>query len=346
MEDTRAYYLASKLYDGTISAAERLELDQWIAAEPSRSSLLDDMAMLLGPLTAAVNTPVDSTDADWNSLRMAIGNTAVTTPAAPQPVAHTPKVIPMQRKATIGWQRYAVAAAVVLLVAVGGFWLLQRDPQGTVGSPTTFATKAGERRSFDLADGSSVQLNGGSKLTLAAGFSQDNRQLSLEGEAYFKVKKDPAHPFEVSTGGVKTTVLGTEFNLRAYPGAASIHLGVIEGKVKFAPIQSGAGQILVANESADFDAQRGTVLKTTGQPADAAAWRDGVLVFVDEPLQEAVSRINQFYDIDLRLGSGLQDARLTTRFTQDQDEAAMLDVLATTYQAKVRRTGETVWLEK
>jgi transmembrane sensor len=331
MEDTRAYYLASKLYDGTISAAERQELDQWIAASPSRSSFLDEMALLLGPLTASVNAPVSSTDADWKSLRLAIASQQ----APPAAV----------RKPALGWPRIAVAAAVALLVAFGAFWMLQGGPQ-PADSPLTFATKAGEQHTVTLADGSTVQLNGGSKLTLAAGFGKENRQLSLEGEAYFEVQKDPARPFEVSTGGVKTTVLGTKFNLRAYQPDASVRLSVVEGKVNFASIQSGAGQIFVANESGDFDAKRGTVQKIAVLPADAAAWRDGALVFVDEPLVEAVSRINQFYDIDLRLGSGLQDARLTTRFDAQQDEAAMLDVLATTYQARVRREGKTVWLEK
>lgn len=338
MEDTRAYYLASKHYDGTLSAAERQELDQWMAASPSRSNFLDEMALLLAPLTASVNAPVADTDADWNALRLAIGSQQAAAPA------HVPASAPA-RKSAFGWPRIAVAAAVALLVAFGAFWVLQGDPQAS-DSPLTFATKAGERHTVTLADGSTVQLNGGSKLTVAAGFGKENRQLSLEGEAYFEVQKDPARPFEVSTGGVKTTVLGTKFNLRAYQPAVAVRLSVVEGKVNFAPIQSGAGQIFVANESGDFDPKRGTVLRTADLPADAAAWRDGALVFVDEPLAEAVSRINQFYDIDLRLGSGLQDARLTTRFDAQHDEAAMLDVLATTYQARVRREGRTAWLEK
>lgn len=341
MEDTRAYYLASKLYDGTIDAAERQELDQWIAADPSRDRFLDEVALLLGPLTASVNAPVTRTEADWQSLRMAIGSAAQPTPTP----AAAPKVIPMARKVAPGWQRYAIAAAVALLVTIGGFWMLQGNG-GKSLAPTVYVTKAGEQRSLTLADGSKVQLSGGSKLSLAAGFSKENRQLSLEGEAYFEVQKDPAHPFEVSTGAVKTTVLGTQFNLRAYQPGVAVHLSVVEGKVKFAPIASDAGQIFVANESGDFDAVRGTVVKTTDLPVDAAAWRDGVLAFSDAPLAEAVSRINQFYDIDIRLGSGLQDARLTTRFAPHSDEAAMLDVLATTYQARVRRAGKTVWLEK
>ena len=121
MEDTRAYYLASKLYDGTIDAAERQELDQWIAADPSRDRFLDEVALLLGPLTASVNAPVTRTEADWQSLRMAIGSAAQPTPTP----AAAPKVIPMARKAAPGWQRYAIAAAVALLVTVGGFWMLQ-----------------------------------------------------------------------------------------------------------------------------------------------------------------------------------------------------------------------------
>jgi transmembrane sensor len=337
MEDTRAYYLASRLHDGIISATERTELDRWIAADPARSNFLDEVAQILGPVSNAVNIPVTTTDSDWLALRQALG-------APEQAAPKVARVIPIQRAPQRSPMRYAVAAAVALLVAFGAYWMLQGGKEAA-GSPTTYATKDGERREIALPDGSKVMLGGGSQLVAAAGFSREHRQLSLTGEAYFEVKKDPAHPFEVTTGGVKTTVLGTQFNLRAYQPDISVSLSVVEGKVNFAPLASGAGQIFVANESGNFDAQHGTVLRTAVLPSDAAAWRENVLVFADTPLQEAVSRINHFYDIDIRLGSGLQDARLTTRLVGD-DEAAMLDVLATTYQASVRRAGKTVWLEK
>lgn len=332
MEEQRAYYLASKRLDGNLSAIEQAELDQWMAADPSRATLLQDLGQILPLLTDSIQaTPVGNTDTEWTMLKSRMVE------AEP-----SPKVIPMRRN---NWARYAIAAAAMAVLAVGAYWIVAGLGGKAKDFAFSYATAEGEQKAFTLPDGSQVELNGGSKLYGEADFGGDARKVRLEGEAFFSVKRDETKPFEVLTGAVRTTVLGTQFNLRAYQKNGPVHLSVVEGKVKFAAENSGKGEIFVANESGVFDPVHGKVSKTNTNAGNAVAWRDGELVFDDEPLTEAVLRLNHFYDIDLRLGSGLEDARLTTRFSQD-DETVMLEALATAYQARIRRDGKTVWLEK
>lgn len=334
MELERAYFLASKQVDGNISQEEREELKAWMDEDPSRGEILTDLDSFLGDMTQAVNSAAPETDLAWTALLGKISVEADEKPVIQMPVA-TPR-------GNNGW-KYAAAAAVALLLMVGGYVFLGGEKGAKEAS--TYATTAKERKVIDLPDGSKVHLNSGSTLVAEAGFGGKSRKVRLEGEAYFDVASDPSKPFEVTVGSTKTTVLGTEFNLRSYRNGDPVHLDVAEGKVRFSAPEIGQEEIFTANQSGKFDPATRRIAHIADPANESAAWRQGVLSFKEEALANAIPRLNHFYDIDIRLGAGLEDAQLTARF-EGNDETAMLDILATTYSAKVRREGKVAWLEK
>ncbi|RAJ81841.1 ferric-dicitrate binding protein FerR (iron transport regulator) [Chitinophaga dinghuensis] len=139
------------------------------------------------------------------------------------------KTIPITSNAIFRYTRHlAVAASMLVLITLAFFWW-QRHP--ATAAKQIFISKAGERKSFQLPDGSTVTLNGDSRLTLEQGFSTANRQMQLSGEAFFNIVANPAIPAIIHAGIMEVKVLGTSFNLKAYPEDNHATASLISGRI-------------------------------------------------------------------------------------------------------------------
>ena len=143
-------------------------------------------------------------------------------------------VLPSRPKAKVRrmvLQFTGVAAAVALAFFVGRQWLpAAQSPAETV--PQQLVTQKGSRSHIKLPDGTTVWLNAGSKLNYPRQFTGGKREVALEGEAFFDVAKDPDRPFTVRTKTFAIRVLGTEFNVAAYPDENKLETTLISGKVQ------------------------------------------------------------------------------------------------------------------
>lgn len=156
----------------------------------------------------------------------------------------------------------------------------------------------GSRVSFNLPDGTTGMLNSGSHLSYSLPFA-NNRQVKLEGEAWFEVKKDKDHPFEINAGNSKVKVLGTSFNLSAYPSENYVEVVLQEGKVEFADKEHDKKITLLPSERLVF--QNGDINKTKTDPAKYNAWTEGKLVFRGDPMSEVARRIERWYNVKVTL---------------------------------------------
>jgi transmembrane sensor len=127
--------------------------------------------------------------------------------------------------------RWAVAATVLLTLSVTLYFISKNNliHHAVVESVQTLKAK---KRHFTLSDGTYIVLNADSKLIFPSEFNGNIREVTLSGEAYFRVHHDPAHPFVIHTGKMDVRVLGTEFNLKAYPGDNSNETTLLRGKVQ------------------------------------------------------------------------------------------------------------------
>ncbi|MEG2276966.1 MAG: DUF4974 domain-containing protein [Odoribacter sp.] len=150
-----------------------------------------------------------------------------------------------------------------------------------------------------LADGTGVWLNSESSLHYPVTFTGEKRIVYLEGEAYFKVAKNAQMPFVVVAGGTETEVLGTEFNLRAYPDETVISTTLVEGSVLLRDTKKNHPIVLLPGE-------QGNVVKTNGliskHPVDSylyTAWKDGRLVFRSSRMEELLKELSRWYDVEV-----------------------------------------------
>lgn len=231
-------------------------------------------------------------------------------------IRHTTPQKPLYRRA---WLRYA---AVIIFTAGLGGWLYARyQPAG----PTIVQTGVGVTRQLILPDGSTVTLNAGSTLRIAAGFGRRNRTVTLDGEAFFVIHPDPAHPFRVQHGQVTTTVLGTAFNIRHYPGGENQTVAVASGKVQVAA--AGENYVLESNETLQYDNGSGLAVKGHEDTALIGQWQHAMLDFNGYTLSAMVAELQRQYPVSIQLHTTPADtAHYNIRFRRENIRN-VLDVL-------------------
>ena len=145
-----------------------------------------------------------------------------------------------------------------------------------------------------LSDGTVVYLNSDSCLKYPEVFTGNERKVYLEGEAYFEVAKDKEHPFKVMAQGVEVNVLGTHFNVNAYPERTDVVTTLVEGKVR---VGRGTRQIvLVPGEQAAASAESLNVKKVDVR--EYIAWKDGLFVFSRMSLEEIMRQVYRWYGVE------------------------------------------------
>jgi ferric-dicitrate binding protein FerR (iron transport regulator) len=214
----------------------------------------------------------------------------------------------MNKQPVAGNRRLLTLAkyAAVLLVVAGLGWLLHSRLAGP--EYMTASTGTGERRTVTLSDGSTVELNAESSLSFPRTFGGRNREVQLSGEGFFHVTKDPKHPFIIHSGELQTTVLGTSFNIMAYPDDPVSLVSVATGKVRvrMAAVNPSCAPampetILLPNEQAYYQKSDQLLQKQTIGSGQLAAWRQGLIVLDGLSLRNASKVLERWYHVDFRI---------------------------------------------
>lgn len=157
----------------------------------------------------------------------------------------------------------------------------------------------GTRSRFNLPDGSSGWLNSDSYLKYPVRFN-GNRQVELNGEAFFDVAKKKSSPFFVlAEGGIRVEALGTEFNVMAYPDCPRIEVSLEEGSVKVTRSGTDLKQTLVPDQRLVFSKSESKVVINSGDNSYFTSWKDGYLVFRNVSLQEVADRLARWYNSEI-----------------------------------------------
>jgi len=225
----------------------------------------------------------------------------------------------------------------IQIVKLADGQLLYRIPKATQKTGlehlfNTVQTPNGGQYQLILEDGTKVWLNAASSLHYPMAFTKNERIVELQGEAYFEVAKDKARKFLVKTTQQQVTVLGTHFNINAYPEEGSVKTTLLEGSVQVEQQgkEPGAMVFLKPGQASQLSGDR-FVVKTV-DTEEAVAWKNGYFVFDNEDLKTAIRKVARWYDLDVEyagqfgaveiggsvsrfdnIGQVLQVLRLTTK---------------------------------
>jgi len=241
----------------------------------------------------------------------------------------------------------AAAAAVLLLFVVYGLF------QGTAKKTTVkrdhvVQTAKGERKKITLLDGSTVWLNAESSLSFAPGFGKKYRKLNLVGEAYFEVSPKRDCPFILYAGGIKTRVLGTSFNVKAYPNYRQIKVAVSSGKVQVADL-TAAGQenqrfLLAKGQALSYSLAQGKATLHVEQPSDQYLWLSNKLFIDHYDLQEIALELSRYYGMPVKTrGSTTKSDHYTIALGQIALPEA-LKILSSLTKVNMYEKDGTIWM--
>lgn len=161
----------------------------------------------------------------------------------------------------------------------------------------TLTTPRGKDYKVTLPDGSKVWLNADSKLVFPEQFTGDKRLVTLHGEAYFNVARDEKHPFEVKNDFFITSVLGTEFNVRAY-AEADAHLVLVRGKVGLCSKVHPEMRLVSPGQKAQWKKDGEFVIDEVDTYA-YVQWKEGYFYFNNVPLVEVMKELGRWYNVDI-----------------------------------------------
>lgn len=185
----------------------------------------------------------------------------------------------------------------------------------------------GKRSSLQLADGSRVWINSGSKVEFPSDFTEaDNRKILVEGEIYIEVEKDLQRPFLVITPHFEVTVLGTKFNVFAYSADSLQHVTVVEGLVSIVSGDKKQENFLAQNQQLKIEKSRETINEV--DVYHYISWKDGILRFESEPLENILTRLSRYYDIYLEYGRGIESIRCSGKLFLFDDPKIVFDNIA------------------
>lgn len=219
---------------------------------------------------------------------------------------------------------FAMVAAVALLCAMGWMVYEYMRPAGM----HTVSTLA-ECRSIKLPDGTEVTLNHFSSLTYPERFRGEYRKVTLKGEGCFEVSKDKKHPFIVQAEVVKVRVLGTHFNIEAYPDNPEVKATLFEGSVAVSTAHHPEGIVLHPNESAIYNkVEKSLTRKTEENVSEKIAWQNGIFIFNRLPLQEIARKLSNSFGVEIKIeNEELRNYRLTARFSNGESLEDILYLL-------------------
>lgn len=305
-----------RLQGETVTERDWLDFDAWLTASPVHAQAYD--AVL------AFDHRLD------RDARLAEG-----APAAP-PIASN--VIPL-RPARRAWL-WSAGAAIAATFVAGAILLPNSGLMGV--HETTYSTGVGERRTIALEDGSRIEMNAASRLTVR--FERKARRVHLgDAQAFFDVAKDTSRPFLISAGDTQVRVVGTQFDVRHRDGqvAVNVQRGLVEVRPNLpseaASFRLRPGQGLSHRKGQTADARLSTVAVE-----EVAGWRQGRLIYRDQPLSQIAGDMNRLFPRPVKLGDAeAANMRLSGVLIVDEQDA-MVDRLSHLLPVRTTTTKDAI----
>jgi transmembrane sensor len=321
MDKERIWILLSKKMSGEIGPVELKELEALLKQEDQAVGdwMVEAWSAPLRP------APVDEAEfVNWKAIQEGIDS-------------REGKVLAL--KGYRPWLWAAASFVLLSLAGAGGYWYAVKNKPLEPLEESTASTTPDSRSKIALPDGSTIWLNSDSKIMYNNRFGVDNRDITLKGEAYFDVARNPSVPFVVHAGGVDIQVLGTAFNVTAYEKDLQVTTALVQGSVALsAPSKPGWKLLLKPHQkiailidsarSALSRLKPGTVLPIQPEPKSniipEISWVDDKLVFYKETFGELTKRMERWYGVAIEIkGADLDKVRLTGVFDKESLDQAL-----------------------
>ena len=273
----------------------------YLEQNPEKLSLIEDAKLLILDLNLKTEVSQSRIDNLWKQID--------------QDIQEDSKKNSGTKTRSISFRRYyAIAASVIILV--GAFFIFRNFNQGN-STPTVAFTGKGEQKKVNLPDGSLATLNADSRISYQSDNWDKSRNLKLEGEAFFEVKKGSKFEVEANQGTVE--VLGTSFNV--FTREKALKVECMTGKVKLTGKLGNSVQVLDPGTGAKLE--QGKLKKYTFDKAEGSKWRTGEFDFQDTPLKAVFDEVARQFNVKIEYKTNIQ-GRMYNGFFTNKDLSSAL----------------------
>ena len=248
-------------------------------------------------------------------------------------IANQVKPVAIRSHLRIVWQAAAILLLPLLIAATSYFYIRNHQLEKHFAKQMNITVQSGERAHLTLPDGTTVRMNVASSVTYPTNFGFQNREISLNGEAFFTVTKDSTRPFIVETPYLKVKALGTVFNIDSYENADRVETTLLEGAVQIVTKRDNPqATLLKPNEKAIFYKKTGKLDVEKTDLRYETAWVNGELIFRSATFEEMIKVLSRYYGIEVDIvSSKIQNERYTGSFNA-KNMTDVLDLLQFNYQ--------------
>lgn len=351
-DETYIWSLITKKFSGEATESELSELEDLLRKQPSWQYSYE-MLSSWWPLLGSQDTDQEAAGS-FSRIRALIEPAAEVRPAEDLP-GMAPWEMPGYSRGST-WKKWMISAAVVAVIVLGGGWLLRNHPSDTAATRVAssqaagvseISTRYGSKSKVTLPDGTMVWLNSGSNFTYDNNhFGETDREVTLSGEAFFKVVHDPGHPFIIHAGKIDIKVLGTSFDVKSYPEDATTEATLIQGSIEVSFLDQPQKKVLLAPSeklivfnddqlvlknlnSLKPDTKKGyEIAPITVIPSDSTvvetSWVENKLAFRSETFADLAIQMERWYNVDINFSdSAVKQYRFTGIFTTESLDQAL-----------------------
>ena len=346
MTDQTGWRLLARYLSGECSEEEIEKLHEWASSDPNNQELLEQ--------TIKIWNALDLESQNWHiaAARLRLAHEA----GLPARIKELkPKGESRALPGARNWSDrrnkfvghfFRMAAMVLIGVSLAYLYKIAvlRSPQQETVEWKQLLVANGKKATITLEDGTKITLDAGSVFKYPQKFTEKKREVFLQGEGYFEVSslKDRA-PFVVHTNEAVVNVLGTEFNVRAWPQTDRVKVAVAEGKVSFHAKEGSKEAVIILPGQL-------SILKKNAVPSSPRqvdlnrqlAWLKYEMVFEDAPLSEVLDQLERWYNLKFRFTDDSLQSLLLTTHIKNEPIAEILESISLVMNLKYERSGNTV----
>lgn len=242
------------------------------------------------------------------------------------------------------YQRIAAILFIPLIIGLGFYFL-----NSIIADENFYVAEAplGQKAKIELPDGSTVWLNSGSNIRYSSNFNQKNRNIELEGEAFFDVKRNTGKPFIVNTSSLDVKVTGTRFNVNAYADEPIVETSLIEGKVDVFLNNGGKRYMLTPGKALTYLKSSKKIYSHQLNEEATISWKENRLVFINDDFSKLARKIEKWYNVKVIYdGNDFKENKLTVKLFEGEQLNHLLEIIETTVGAKCTIEGNKIQIIK
>lgn len=250
------------------------------------------------------------------------------------------------RRRALGLKIFAIASSVTLLLGISNYISFQEGYKRQNSQQIEMVNPIGMKSSITLSDGTKVILNAGTTLTYPTTFVSGQREVSINGEAFFEVAHDKEHPFIVKAENIQVKVLGTKFNVKAYKEEDHIEVTLKEGKVGV-EVETGRLIPILPGQQIKYSKTNNSFIKRQVNLNHYTAWVCGKFYFTNRPLEKIAKQLERNFNVHVEIiGNELKKASFTGDFIHNENLEQILRVMTANRHIKYTIEGDQITISR